>query len=329
MLAAALAGFALATFFLAAGAFFFFTPAFSAASASARNSLRFTTLRPIESATPRIWNKFRPMARPIPQARPPPDSNLLSRYHTGSAFWLPLRHCIVDTPRGKFSAGRCQPRACGTDCDASKRRTLHEPPEHRFAVACPHCGVGLKVGESDLGTQRDCPKCGAGFMLPTRTEALRLAEAKRLARQQFGFLCRLCGSRLYAMPAQIGKKMKCPDCHAINIISPPPPKATATMIQPGEEYDLALADETPNDRPNEPRQADELFNFPCGVCQTMQSVPRSWVGRQLACPDCGTRLVVPFPPPTRVKVNVVAKDPGFTLGARCRLRNNKLSTSIS
>ncbi len=183
-------------------------------------------------------------------------------------------------------------------------------PASQFAVACPSCGVGLKVGDSDLGTQRDCPKCGAGFMLPTLTEARRLAEAKRQARAQFGFSCRLCGSRLYAMPQHIGRKMKCPDCHAINRISQPPPKAQAKFMPPVEGYDLALADESPVDA----RPAEELFHFQCRVCQTMLSVPRSWVGRQLPCPDCGTRLVVPFPPPAVTKVHVVAKDPGLTLG---------------
>lgn len=184
------------------------------------------------------------------------------------------------------------------------------PP--KFAVACPNCGVGLKVGQSDLGTHRDCPKCGTGFVLPNMTEALRLAESKRRANEQFGFICRLCGSRLFALPQQVGRKLKCPDCHTINLIQQPPPKPVAKKIEPGEAYDLALAEESSIDAL---LSEDLLFGFSCRVCQTMQSVPRAWVGRQLTCPDCGTQLIVPLPPPAATKAKVVAEDPKISLAA--------------
>jgi DNA-directed RNA polymerase subunit M/transcription elongation factor TFIIS len=182
-----------------------------------------------------------------------------------------------------------------------------------FAIACPHCGVGLKVAIADLGEPRRCPECQAPFRLPSPEQAAVAAAAKRRAAEEFGFACQLCGSRLYALPHQVGNPIKCPDCHTTSHVPAPKKKETHKAAKTSDGYELALADD---DHGSETTgQGKAQFTFHCRVCQTMLSAPRDAVGRHTACPDCNTVTVVPKPPPPQKKVVVKATDPGILVKA--------------
>ena len=58
---------------------------------------------------------------------------------------------------------------------------------------------------------------------------------------EFGFECRLCRTRLYARPEQIGQEVVCPDCHSTTIVKPPkaPPKPPVLVDEDGEELRLS------------------------------------------------------------------------------------------
>src|SRR5690606_1124518 len=104
-----------------------------------------------------------------------------------------------------------------------------------------------------------------------------------------GFNCRLCGTRMYAPPDLVGRKSKCPDCHTLTIIPPPPepPKSLRprAMDEPG--YELYEGEQ--------PRGVDlaragpPSVSFHCRLCQTHLSAEASCVGQSVACPDCGAR----------------------------------------
>lgn len=99
---------------------------------------------------------------------------------------------------------------------------------------------------------------------------------------------------MYGRPDQVGKPIKCPDCHAETIVPPPevvkPKKPLAAME--GDQYDVWGVDEAPS-------VAEMLAAQPkyiavvCRMCQTLMYATEDQVGASLKCPDCGTANVVP------------------------------------
>lgn len=94
---------------------------------------------------------------------------------------------------------------------------------------------------------------------------------------EFGINCRLCGTRVYARPEQIGQQFRCPDCHsAIDVVAPrtaqPQPKSPSLddivevplgapvqpprykpMVRPdGEDAVLGLLNDPPFDLDGDP-----------------------------------------------------------------------------
>jgi DNA-directed RNA polymerase subunit M/transcription elongation factor TFIIS len=70
-------------------------------------------------------------------------------------------------------------------------------------------------------------------------------------------VCRLCGTRMYARPEQIGTKVRCPDCHSDNEVlaqQPPAAKAAAAPVDAGDDFALSDPGQRPAYRPMvEPR----------------------------------------------------------------------------
>jgi len=65
---------------------------------------------------------------------------------------------------------------------------------------------------------------------------------------EFGLTCKLCGTRVYARPEQVGKQIKCPDCHsAVDVTAPPRPKVQPKAPSLDDVEEVALDD--PGERP--------------------------------------------------------------------------------
>ncbi len=168
-----------------------------------------------------------------------------------------------------------------------------------FAVACPGCGVGLRVKLEDLGQSRGCPECLKRFELPPREAAERALAARKATEHEFGFSCHLCRSRLYARPHQIGNPIKCPDCHAVNTVPQPKktpvPKSNVPRPVAQQPADDGFAFQDDQDWSPHRKEPDEQFSFACRVCQTRMLATAAQVGKPTICPDCTAVMTVPRP----------------------------------
>lgn len=118
--------------------------------------------------------------------------------------------------------------------------------------------------------------------------------------QLIGLECRACGTRLYGRSEQVGKRLKCPDCGALNLlkapVAPKPKKAPAALE--GEQYEVWGPDEQP--LPSELAALQPKYiAVVCRVCSTLMQATEDQVGQELVCPDCRARNVVP--PPAKQK----------------------------
>src|SRR5687768_362638 len=104
-------------------------------------------------------------------------------------------------------------------------------------VACPGCGSPLAVPRSMIGQRARCAACSLAFTIPTpanmqastKTLLAKHEEAAPEIPVHVGFECRVCNTRLFARTEDVGKKLKCPDCHALTVIPPPPPPKPKNM----------------------------------------------------------------------------------------------------
>ncbi|HVT28231.1 MAG TPA: hypothetical protein VHE81_09480, partial [Lacipirellulaceae bacterium] len=185
-------------------------------------------------------------------------------------------------------------------------------------VFCPGCGAKLAVGMDMFGRRARCAGCNLAFVVPMPDSAGNAAKVKlegtatqppREVPQYIGFECHVCGTRMYGGPEHVGKKMKCADCGALTVV-PPPPKPKKKNIPAaleGEQYELWEPDEQP--LPSQLLAAQPKYiAVKCSTCDTMMYPMANQVGQKLACPDCGTKYMVPPPPKTASKPSVLAAD---------------------
>jgi DNA-directed RNA polymerase subunit M/transcription elongation factor TFIIS len=183
--------------------------------------------------------------------------------------------------------------------------------DYRYVIACPECGARLKLRDADLGRQRACPKCTFAIQTPDLETARRRWQQDQV-RREFSFICRLCGTRLYARPDQIGATIRCPDCHTDNVVaSPPKPTERKRFMDETDLYELQPLD----DDFSRPAEDEQLFRFRCPVCESLLYGRRERVGEPITCHDCGSSLVVPKPPPPKKRAPVSAEDPGIIVAA--------------
>lgn len=127
--------------------------------------------------------------------------------------------------------------------------------------------------------------------------------------QYVGVECRVCGTRMYGRPDQVGRELKCPDCGARTVLPPPPkvkPKNIPAAME-GEQYELWDVDHQP--LPSELIARQPAFiAVPCRRCDTLMYATEAQIGQSIACPDCGRKHVVPPPSKPAVKPSVLASD---------------------
>lgn len=186
------------------------------------------------------------------------------------------------------------------------------------SVSCPACSARYEFPAQLSGRKGRCSKCGTVFIVPTASAApaagASLAAAKHdesaePAPEHVGFECRICQTRLYARVQDVGKKMKCPDCHALTVIPAPPPpkKKDIPAALEGEQYELWGVDEAPLPSALLARQP-KYIAISCSVCTTLMYALPNQVGHSIKCPDCGTSHIVPAPPKSKPKQSVLAPD---------------------
>lgn len=93
-----------------------------------------------------------------------------------------------------------------------------------------------------------CPRCGERVLLPSADddEVVDLPSTPPEEIASVPVECKLCSSRYYALPRQIGQSLACPDCHTENIV--PAPKAKKSLMEAlhdDEDFKLSEPVDTP------------------------------------------------------------------------------------
>ena len=168
-----------------------------------------------------------------------------------------------------------------------------------------------------IGQRARCAACSLAFTIPApgnnqapaKTPTPKQEEAAPEVPVHVGFECRVCNTRLFARTEDVGKKLKCPDCHALTVIPPPPPPKPKNMpaALEGEQYELWDADEQPLPSQLIATQPKTVM-VKCRRCDTVMHPMANLVGQPIRCPDCGTTNIIPPPPKPVVKPSVLAPD---------------------
>lgn len=279
-------------------------------------------------------------SNPRPQVPEAPDPRAAAETRP------PQREALPIPPGPKPPAGTPTTRSQSPD-----------PDEDEFGLAEPGEMPRILGFElDDAGSEAPAPRPArqeqpAGSQDEAHAQ-FALEPPPHAADEEFGVLCRVCGTRLYARPSEIGTSRRCPDCSSEFVVSRPPdrvkrlaPAARTAAPVPSpppdddDEYQLAALDEAPsilplgrNAAPADPGQevassvddatlreldADQEFGFSCGVCGTRLLGTSSDVGSLMECPDCGTQVPVPKPMqvPRKWKPKVLEAEEDFGLGA--------------
>src|SRR5690606_22235633 len=138
---------------------------------------------------------------------------------------------------------------------------------------------------------------GKVLLVPSAPEKVVAQPQEPAAIAYIEFWCRVCDTRLVAKGGDSGKKAKCPDCGALNVV-PVPKKKEAPREPPamsGQHYGVWDVNKAPD--PETQRAAQRrLFPVYCRVCDTLMYAELKHVGGKLKCPDCGALTTVKEPP---------------------------------
>lgn len=167
---------------------------------------------------------------------------------------------------------------------------------------CPACRSSFRVSSEYLGRTAKCTSCKQKFVVMPRAEkATNRSDADQSAAskpQLLGVNCRLCGTRMYGTPAEVGQLLSCPDCNTKTQLPPPerPKGPNLPAALEGEQYALWEGDAQPWGE-NLRASQTPLAAVRCELCDTLQHVPFDKVGTEVTCPDCGLKTRVPPPKP--------------------------------
>jgi len=92
------------------------------------------------------------------------------------------------------------------------------------SIACPGCGAQYEFPASMAGRTGRCVSCGTEFVVPAFTQrtpddtpaigSIFDDEERESPPQYIAVVCRVCQTRMYGRPDQVGQTLKCPDCGA-------------------------------------------------------------------------------------------------------------------
>lgn len=204
-------------------------------------------------------------------------------------------------------------------------------------VKCPDCGTKLGVRAEDAGRRGQCHECGRVFWIgappaaanhsvPPAPPVHPPSPGRGLGDYDNDHLhpvsCLVCQTLMYATDDQVGKKVKCPDCGAMNLaqrrqVKKPKP---SPLVADGDEYQLdesSAPPPTPRYTPIEEREAQyraaahERLGRRSPVVAppaTLRNEPREAAAR--ATPAGNDSAALPAPPkraplPRRLAVPVV------------------------
>jgi DNA-directed RNA polymerase subunit RPC12/RpoP len=169
---------------------------------------------------------------------------------------------------------------CGRQFHVGADAPLQTAPESQRAAkppatltfSCELCATRLTVRAEEVGRAVKCPDCGRRNVVPPPEIAAVAKTPSAMSGDQYELWdvddspmpaelaersprlhpvhCGLCQTLMYATDAQVGKKLKCPDCGALTVATPRAPVAPRgpVLVPDGEEYQLDPAS-APTPRP--------------------------------------------------------------------------------
>ena len=157
---------------------------------------------------------------------------------------------------------------CAIDPDrqASEGGCVNADDDSSLTYLCPQCKARLSARPEEAGSRRECSHCGKVVKVPgtphkhvDRANGKQPSETERHTGKVAGhgianiaIICPVCGTRMYATPAQTGGTMVCPDCLETVIVDVPERKPKTDAEKPETRKESANRD------PRKPRaQADE------------------------------------------------------------------------
>ncbi len=182
--------------------------------------------------------------------------------------------------------------------------------------------------------RRRCPVCHWEFTIPTAEQVAALARRSQseyaLSRPgnrpvpessayqtYLAVVCRVCGTRMYATPEQVGDEMECPDCGTFTKVAPPVVDPAESSPRPApaeveEDYPIYQGEAQP---PADRREVHQTYvPVICGVCRTRMLATLDQVGQEMICPDCGTPSIVPPPVPKESSGPAASAESGSPYG---------------
>jgi DNA-directed RNA polymerase subunit M/transcription elongation factor TFIIS len=190
-----------------------------------------------------------------------------------------------------------------------------------ISFPCDLCHTNIGVRKEQVGEEIVCPECGAKIIVPKsiaeKAEARRIEKLDKVIEsaryketyslsdgtsmptedlsKQIRFLCRLCGTALFATEEQVGTFLTCPDC------------TTKTKVPPQTLKTQTIKTETP---PPVEFEGNTAFNVAtsstigteknlvlvvpvvCRLCGTRMYAKESQIGQFKTCPDCGQQTEI-------------------------------------
>ena len=172
----------------------------------------------------------------------------------------------------------------------------HGVSGYHFAIRCPRCQSTLRLRQEDLGTERTCPNCQSVLKVPAAAAAEERAVQEEV-KHEFSFLCKLCSTRLYGRPSQIGQMLRCPDCETLNLVPEPVERAKPRLpLDQGDDYQLAPAEDRPppvTTLEASPPSSEEPVRFSCIYCNALLYADADQTGQVIECPDCQAKVKIP------------------------------------
>lgn len=132
------------------------------------------------------------------------------------------------------------------------------------------------------GRRIDCPNCGDSIEVPAKPSSNGAAAKKWIP-----VVCRLCHTRMYAEPHQIGQSMRCPDCFVETEVKPAPPVVPPQKLKPQDGYDLDGAPPV-----GRTKLVTDEVDVACPACRVELTLSASLLGEQFACPNCDRYFTV-------------------------------------
>jgi DNA-directed RNA polymerase subunit M/transcription elongation factor TFIIS len=194
---------------------------------------------------------------------------------------------------------------------------MPSPHPQLTKVSCPACGIEYDFPISMAGRRGRCAACRAEFTVPTASapapvpirSIADMFDDEEGPPQYIAVECRLCQTRMYGRPDQVGQKLKCPDCGTRNEVPPPPkrkPKNLPAALE-GDQYELWDAGDHPMPAALAATQPNYIA-VTCRHCDTLMYATEKQVGQAITCPDCGKSQKVLLPAKPKPARQVLASD---------------------